>query len=201
MVPKTPASNFRQTMSRKTRLHWTDDANDRNYKPKTPSTPNQRRTTNRHETPACTHKDRDGGCSTLAVSGHFDQTHFKPAAHKQQARLGLPNHLPELLGGGLPETHCVTMNPKPSLTGLGQLGHPQWGLVQAHNPHTFSTFSTRTLIPHLCFSFSFSRDFFEPRHLFPPEISPAAGDFFLSPAPRLNPKTSLNLQSLRLKLL
>ena len=36
---------------------------------------------------------------------------FKPANHKQQALLGLPHHLPELLKGGLLLTDCATMSP------------------------------------------------------------------------------------------
>ena len=48
------------------------------------------------------------------LGGLTRDTHpFKPADHKQQACLGPPHHLPELLGGGLPAPHRIPMTPVP----------------------------------------------------------------------------------------
>ena len=105
MVPKTPTSNFCGTTSTKlTSIRPMIPM----IEPQTKDIIHSKRVMNHQQTPNRNPESGGGDCSSPSVSGHLHYTHthpFKPAGHEQQAHLGLPHHLPELFGGGLPVTH------------------------------------------------------------------------------------------------
>ena len=83
------------------------------------------------------------------------------ADHNQQACLGLPHHIPELLEGGMPVTRCAMMTPMPSPSWAKGGGPPVVGpCASKQSRHLFIFLWTKILIPHLCFSSTFRVIFF-----------------------------------------